>query len=226
MFSAAAKHAAQAISEATLETHPFTWFQADNVWPSEFYHNMLLHRIPNDCLFDMANSRWARTTYETHRLFLNLEPKITILDENLRKFWQNFHVMFTDFIEPALKDKFRPHEPVTGRELIYIRDGENYSLGPHVDKNHKLMVGLFYLPPNDTNSTLGTTLYTPKQSGFTGQGGKHMSFNEFDVYRTIDYVPNKLLGLVKCSHAFHGVQPITKIVERDLLIFNVFSSNA
>lgn len=224
MYSAVAKHVVTAIQSAQLQTEPYAWFQVDKVWPTEFYQQMLANRIPNDCLFNMRSYKLEIVKYSDDRQYLALTPKITILSENIRKFWENFHTMFTYDIEPAMLAKFDIRVIPDGRELLYTRDGQNYCLGPHIDKPNKIAVGLFYLPTNSENPQWGTALFTPKDPNIQCEPGKHYGFENFNLHKIIDYVPNKLFAITKNPNAFHGVLPMPKNAERNLLIFNIIKS--
>ena len=65
-----------------------------------------------------------------------------------------------------------------------IRHQAGYFLGPHTDLSTKLLVLLFYLPPDDSRPHLGTSLYRPKKSGFICPDSNHYPFDEFVNVKT------------------------------------------
>ena len=44
-----------------------------------------------------------------------------------------------------------------------VKDLQKYKLGVHTDTVHKFVTFLFYIPKDNSNSNLGTTLYKPKK---------------------------------------------------------------
>jgi hypothetical protein len=69
---------------------------------------------------------------------------------------------------------------------------------------------------------LGTSLYVPKDSRFSCQGGPHYEFERFRRVLTMEYLPNTLFAFMKTPRAFHGVEPITQAdVQRDLLLYDI-----
>jgi len=107
-------------------------------------------------------------------------------------------------------------------EWRFVRDGKGYSIGPHTDAADKVMSFLFYLPTDQTNQDLGTGIYMPDDHVKTCPGGPHHKFDGFhEVYRA-PYLPNSCLGFWKTSNSWHGVQKISKIVQRDVLLYNIY----
>src|ERR1041385_464820 len=109
-----------------------------------------------------------------------------------------------------------------GDEALVVRDRTTYSLPPHTDAQDKVLSFLFYLPPDASMAPLGTSLYAPKEPGFTCQGGMRHPFEHFRRVHTMEYLPNTLFAFMKTNDSFHGVEPITQPdVQRDLLLYDI-----
>ena len=59
-------------------------------------------------------------------------------------------------------------------EISLFRDTEMWELDPHTDQRNEILGLFLYLPPNDSTSHLGTSVYTPKEPGLAAE-----EFNSF-----------------------------------------------
>lgn len=221
MYSGVVKHVVDKITGAKLETTPYNWIEVNGVWPEEFYNQMILNRIPNDCLFSLHELGRVKTQYSNDRKILELSPKITILSQPIRQFWENVYRIICNDIEPVLLAKLQATHKPYGSEVLYTRDSNGFHLGPHTDRPDKILTALFYTPSTANNPELGTTIFVPHQQGFTDVGNTHFGYDNFTALKTVEYVPNKLFCFLKSDVSFHGVLPVDAEVDRDLLIFDV-----
>ena len=108
--------------------------------------------------------------------------------------------------------------------LMLIHDKANYSLGPHTDISNKVIVILIYLESdNETNSTdsYGTSIYIPKEIGFTCEGDKHHKHKDFFKIYTSSFKRNNSFSFFRTNNSFHGVETISdKPIKNDLLFVN------
>ena len=93
-------------------------------------------------------------------------------------------------------------------EIDLIRDHRNWAIGPHSDKRINIAVIILYLPSDDTKSHLGTSIYTPKESGFTCAGGPHHDRKKFDLANTVPYLPNSAISFFRNDVSFHGFEAV------------------
>jgi hypothetical protein len=83
---------------------------------------------------------------------------------------------------------------------------------------------LFYLPKDESQSHLGTSIYLPKDPKFTCEGGPHYSFENFTRVVTMPFKPNALFAFVKTNNSFHGVEPVLDPdTKRWLLLYDVYA---
>jgi hypothetical protein len=86
---------------------------------------------------------------------------------------------------------------------------------------------LFYLPKDDSMRELGTSIYRPKEADFVCWDGLHYPHEQFELVRTVEFLPNRLLTFPKTERSFHGVEQIRREnVNRPLLINNIRLLNA
>ena len=93
-------------------------------------------------------------------------------------------------------------------EIDLTRDYRNWAIGPHSDKRINIAVIILYLPSDDTKSHLGTSIYTPKESGFTCAGGPHHDRKKFDLANTVPYLPNSAISFFRNDVSFHGFEAV------------------
>jgi len=111
-------------------------------------------------------------------------------------------------------------------EAMLVQDYTTYRLGPHTDSPQKVLSMLFYLPPDDSQARLGTSIYVPNDPEFTCYGATHHPYEQFRRAYTMPYLPNTLFGFPKTHTSFHGVEPITDAeVRRDLLLYDIKMKN-
>ena len=107
-----------------------------------------------------------------------------------------------------------------------IRDCQKWALGPHTDQPINIAVILVYLPSDDTTSYLGTSIYTPKEPGFTCEGGPHHIQEKFNCANTLPYLPNSAVGFFKNNTSFHGVECVKKAGDvRNLIQISIMEKN-
>ena len=103
-------------------------------------------------------------------------------------------------------------------EFQLVRDFTDYSLGPHTDSPHKVVVLLFYLPRAAEREALGTSLYVPRDPAFRCDGSRHHPRDRFLRVATLPYRPNSMVAFFKSARSFHGVEPVVEAgVRRDLI---------
>lgn len=207
-------------SNVSLE--PFPHFYLENVFPAEYYESLLSH-LPGSAVYD---NLFAVTDLKLdnfrHRDQRDLNEGWTaMLPDHIKGFWVEFDRWFMGpefaravlhtFAEP-LCERFGGDEswPEVSVEAQFIRHRAGYFLGPHSDLFTKLVVLLFYLAPDDSLAHVGTSLYRPKDPGFTCADSKHYPFDDFVKVRTAPYKRNSVLAFMRSDRSFHGVEPLSE----------------
>lgn len=228
-FLSVTEHVRHKFNAVDIVTEPFPTINIDNVFPDEFYQQILKHTIPTDCLQTLGElGRVPKNSYKDRKLVV-LEPKMLILSNELRQFWEPFSIwMYTDFLRIVLEkfskliyQRFNNVVPKIIPETLYIRDTGGYKLGPHTDSLEKVITLLIYLPNDDSSSEFGTSIYQHKDASFRCTGGPHYEPENFYRISTVNFVPNRLFGFFKTNNSFHGVEEIPAGVERNLLIYDL-----
>ena len=202
---------------------PYPHYCLEDVFPQEYYESMLRH-LPDssvyDNLFDVTSLKLDHFRHRDQR-DLN-EGWTDKLREDTRGFWIDFDKWFRgpEFAQAVLRtfagpmrERFGDDEswPEVAVEAQFIRHRAGYFLGPHSDLYTKLVVVLFYLAPDDSLGHLGTSLYRPKDPGFTCPDSKHYPFDDFVNVKTAPYKRNSLLAFLRSDRSFHGLDPLSEL---------------
>ena len=95
-------------------------------------------------------------------------------------------------------------------DMLLVRDGNGYKIGPHTDSPKRLMSCLFYIGNDEIEAAecWGTSIYTPKDRTFRCAGGPHYPFDQFHRVATAPFVQGGGVIFAKTDNSFHGVEPI------------------
>ncbi len=234
MFSTAELQMLYRIGNAPINPFPYPHLFIRDVFPEDFYADLLRHVPPKEALVPLVEARKSvDSDYSRNRSVLLMnDQSLGQLDEPYRSFWAGVGgMLLAGNLGPLLMSKFS--QAIDGRftgqaaievadEALLVQDHADYSLGPHTDSPSKVFSLLFYLPADDTRAHLGTSIYVPKDRSFTCQGGPHYPFENFDRMLTMPYLPNTAFGFVKTPNAFHGVEPVTEgDGQRTLLLYDI-----
>jgi hypothetical protein len=236
------RHFIDRLKTALMIPDPYPHYCLDRVFP-EAYYQLLLRHLPAASayqnLFEITTLKLEHFRFRDQR---DLADGWTAsLPEELRRFWNDFNAWFLgpelaravlDSFAGPMRARFgeRSEWPVVSVEAQLIRHQAGYFLGPHTDLSTKLVVLLIYLPPDDSHPQLGTSLYRPKESGFTCADSNHYPFDEFVNVKTAPYRRNSLLVFERSDRSFHGVEPLAEgdlaTCKRDLIQYVLYDRSA
>jgi hypothetical protein len=225
-------HVAYKIANSKINHFPYPHLFVKNVFTSTFYSEIIKH-LPDPKKLTQI-SKTGRVSYDKQRYVLLFnDTSLDNLNKNERLFWISFKdrflqvdfkkflmSLFSDYIEARFPD-FRKMNFYD--ELMLINDKMSYSLGPHTDKPKKVISFLFYLPKDETQINLGTSIYLPKDRSFRCQGNMHHAYENFEKITSMPFLPNSLFCFVKTDNSFHGVEPILTDEKRWLLLYDIYT---
>ena len=218
-------HFVARLGTARVVAEPYPHYYLENVFPADYYRE-LLARLPASSVYqNLFEVTDYKLEHFRHRDQRDLKDGWThALPVEIKSFWESFDEWFRGpALAKAVLDSFA--EPLSARfgakrswpqvsvESQLIRHRAGYFLGPHSDLYTKLVVLLIYLAPDESAGHLGTSLYRPKDAGFTCPKSLHHPFEDFVRVKTAPYRPNSMLAFLRSDISFHGVEPLT---ERDV----------
>jgi FkbM family methyltransferase len=231
------QHVLQKVERALVIEDPCPYIVVDEVFPHDYYEEMLANFPTMDSLRSIADTaRIKGGGYKERLVVLFTDEEFSRMTANQQRFWRDMASwMYTDQFVNYFIYKFHKYlEPriskIVGAErslrvkgdALLVNDCTNYAIGPHTDVPRRLVSFLFYLPKDNSLRELGTSLYRPKDREFTCWGGKHHAYEPFDRVATVEFLPNRLMAFPKTETSFHGVEPIKREnVNRPLLINNI-----
>lgn len=104
-------------------------------------------------------------------------------------------------------------------DILLVRDLPGYQIPPHTDSLKKVITVLIYLPEDDSFQGEGTSIYEPKEKGFTCKTGRHYDFKDFNKVKTMPFKPNSAFIFARTDNSFHGVEPCEHV--RNVLLYNI-----
>ena len=238
MFSEVTSHLFYQILNAHIREYPFPHFFNTNMFPEAFYAEILKH-MPEENNYEtlkeqglINNADDVLKNFGRRGVITLHDDKIQLIDEGIRDFWLELAkiLMSPDFLIPLFV-KFRPWITDEHGELLEIpyttdislfRDTEMWELLPHTDQRNEILALFLYLPPDDSTSHLGTSVYTPKEPGFAAERANRFPRKFFNCAYTAPFFPNCVFGFFRNNVAFHGVDYMKKTGDvRNLMTIQV-----
>jgi FkbM family methyltransferase len=229
-------HVLKRIKETEIDKEIFPIAVVDNVFPEEYYRQILEYFPADDLLTPLSETgRVGTNAYRERLVALFNEDHFNKLQAGQRDFWtafgswlysDRFIQEIVEYFKDDVMSRLEQMQQKTGMparlqsDALLVSDHTQYSIGPHTDAPHRLISFLFYLPANESKKHLGTSLYVPLKEGFKCIGGPHHRHEDFRVACTIEYLPNRLVIFPKTNISFHGVQPIKDPDPRRHLLIN------
>ena len=174
-------HLINVVNAAQLEREPFCHIYMQGMFPSEVY-NLLLRSFPPKDLYTPLNLRkWVRADGSSTRDKFFLTPdNLTRLSPESAGLWSMFVRAVTDDqfkraifakLAPDLAARFGVAEAAVpdiecGHEIMLVRDTEDYVIKPHPDGLNKFVTFQFYLPSDESQLELGTSLFRRQRRVF------------------------------------------------------------
>lgn len=213
-------HVIRRLRASEVLPDPYPHYYLEDVFPNDYYQSMLRFLPASEVYENLYAVTDLKLDHFRHRDQRDLNEGWTDrLPDDIKSFWVDFNEWFmgpelagtvlSTFAGPMSERFGGEHSwPEVSVEAQFIRHRAGYFLGPHSDLYTKLVVLLLYLAPDDKLAHLGTSLYRPKDPGFSCPDSKHYSFDDFVRVKTAAYKPNSLLAFVRSDRSFHGVEPL------------------
>lgn len=215
-------HVVARLRASEVVSEPYPHYCLEHVFPEDYYRALLEHLPESGVYQNLFEVTDYKLEHFRHRDQRDLTEGWTkTLPREIKSFWDDFDEWFLgaelaqsvlDSFAAPLSARFGEGAawPVVSVESQLIRHRAGYFLGPHSDLYTKLVVLLIYLAPDERAAHLGTSLYRPKDAGFTCPDSIHHPFENFVRVKTAPYRPNSLLAFLRSDVSFHGVEPLSE----------------
>lgn len=190
-------HGVRSILSAEVFSKPYPHLAFKNFWPEDFFRELIAKRpeAENYVQLNGANTR---------RLFTLFDGSCDAGDDERRLLWKLVsNVLSSPEIEAALREKLdeglrlRSKGSNEGwpvkmypRPVLYA-DYDGYAIKPHPDTRRKVLTMLVYMPEDDSQKDLGTTVLKFSPMGIFSS--KHYGLT---VDKTVPFLPNTGLAFV------------------------------
>ena len=198
------------VDRAHMETEPYNHLYIENFFSKDLYCR-IIKNMPDNYI-EIEKSRGTRG----YPLRYTADP----LKSSSSQIWQEVYnnILEDSLFKNALLKKFNIEAGEYTEDLLLVRDLPGYSIPPHTDSLKKVITVLIYLPEKEIENE-GTSIYVPKQKGYTDTTGRHHSFEEFEKVKTMPFKPNSAFIFARTDNSFHGVTPSKHI--RNVLLYNI-----
>lgn len=234
-------HFLSRLESAHVDDTPYPHFYIDNVFPDDYYERMRQLLPTTDAYKKWTDVGKVKLEQYSRRDQCYLEPEWLNAQPPVRRdFWNQFSEWFlgNEVVEasmklfrPTLEKRFGSGEegwPDVFPQAIFLRHRADYFIGPHTDIPSKVVNILFYLPGDNENEHLGTSMFVPKEEGFVDPGTRHFEFEDFTRVKIAPYRRNAAFGFVKDSNSWHGVEPIDETsasrTPRDVIQYMIYDN--
>lgn len=235
-------HFIERLSTSEILCEPYPHFYLEQVFPDAYYRKLLSHLPASSVYQNLYEVTDLKLDHFRHRDQRDLNEGWTAtLPEELKDFWNDFNEWFlSPRLAYAVLESFskvlrplmgeRESWPAISVEAQLIRHRAGYFLQPHSDLHTKLVVLLLYLAPDENSLHLGTSLYRPKDPGFTCRNSTHYPFDNFIRVKSVPYKPNSLLAFLRSDISFHGLEPLSEqdviATGRDVIQYVVYDKQS
>lgn len=213
--------------DSPVVSEPTPHVAQDEIFEPSFYQRMLEHFPMPSQMRPLEETGRVKGYKERFVVLLTDADMNAYLDPERAKFWRAFRDrLFSKRVARQLMDLFPILDGFEGEvepDGLLVDDRCWYNITPHTDVPRRILSVLFYLADDDVNeSSLGTTLYVPKDPKFTDPAGAHQPREYFEPHTTVAYYPNRALIFPRTDTSFHGVERIKNPdPNRKLVIFNL-----
>jgi hypothetical protein len=184
-------HAVKSIMDADVFSKPYPHLVFRNFWPEDFYRELLTKRPDYDNYFQLNGAN-------TRRQFTLFDNSCDAGDDERRALWkvvsdvcssQELEAAMRKQLDEGLRIRAKASKegwpvPMYPRPVLYA-DYDGYMIKPHPDTRRKVLTMMIYLPEDDSQRALGTTLYRLSPKGL-------FSWKSFGLTddKTVPFLPN------------------------------------
>lgn len=190
-------HLERAIRSAPTVGEPFAHAYYENVFPDDFYWQMLDHLPETEFYEQLIHKDAILPNGESARRVFDLEePAIVKLPAKLKAFWTAYAPVFhSSRTVQAIFSHFG-HPAATVPQIRLYRDLAGYKILPHPDIPQKQATTQFYFPRDRERLHLGTCLYEQDVN----------DPEEFHKVKQFAFAPNTGYSFAVSEKSWHGVE--------------------
>jgi hypothetical protein len=213
----------QSVAQADFSRNPFAHFQMKNIFPADVYQLMVDDFPPAEVYHELRHKDALRPDGTSTRTMLEFfDDEFARLNDRQRKLWSSIRdALYSPEVKEAIFSHFREeiqarieHEKqplrlekgddffveAYPRPGLY-RDAAGYKITPHPDTPLKVVTVQFYLPRDDRQSLLGTSLYRRKT--LVERAAAPLS-GKYKEVKKLSFLPNTGYGFAVTEDSWHG----------------------
>jgi len=193
-----------AFSDAVRNSNPYRHWLLQDVLPQDVVDEII--KLPWEAQ-DVGDDSGRREIHNDTRNYFGMQHRIdhSVCEEVSVAFQRKNTV-------EAIQRITRKNFDGKFLRIEYTQDKGNFWLEPHTDIGVKKFTMLIYLSKEDSHSTLGTDLYSPKETGDDSKAYDHIGTAPFKSNNAVVFIPS--------DNTWHGFEPKWIDGVRKALIIN------
>jgi len=221
------EHVLNSVTRAEVERDPFAHFRLEDIFPPDLYKTLIAN-FPDPNLYHEIRHKDALRPdgSSTRKMFEFYDDEFAKLDEKSSALWSSIaDVLHAKELQELIFKKFAPEieQRVQSEskqlqlrrnedgELIgfprpaLYHDAAGYKITPHPDTPLKIVTMQFYLPADDSQKELGTSLFRMKsklERTMSPWSGK------FTAVKKFPFLPNTGYAFAVSQNSWHGRETV------------------
>ena len=210
------------LDRADVSDRPFSHLYVEDFFPREFYRGLIDNLPSADSYYAMAEKRLTPEGDFTRTGFDLTPDGVAAMPQRSRELWSEvidalaheefkrkvFGLLATDLASRfSIAPKLVPDLPVRCIPKLF-RDVSGYRIDPHPDTRRKIVTMMIYLPRDDSQRELGTSLYR-RRTTVRGLVDKTARFEEV---KRFPFMPASGFAFVVSNRigkrSWHGREPL------------------
>lgn len=235
-------HFLAALDQADVVHEPFSHLYVQGMFPDDFYVELLENIKAVEAYKPLKHKDAMRADGSSTRHVMPLNDEaLAALEERHRQYFDLVREVFAapdikrklfTLLAPGLRDRIGKADvedvaayPKSG----LFKDASGYKISPHKDVATKLVTTQFYLPPDDSQKSFGTSLYTRNWVGRLAREWNKVAskkVQEFQHLKTFPFVPNSGYAFVVGKKSWHGREEIPVGKGDRMSLMNIYFDRA
>lgn len=225
----AQRHVLNSVKQAAVMRDPFAHFRLENIFPPSVYQT-LINNFPNpEHYHEMRHKDSLRADGTSTRFMLEFhDDEFAKLCPEQAAIWSSVRdILCLPELRDLILEKFKPeidarvlakskhlklstddeNRPIAYPRPGLFRDTAGYQITPHPDTPLKIVTMQFYLPRDDSQESLGTSLYRP-----TSRIRRALNpwCDKYVPVKRFPFLPNTGYAFAVTQNSWHGRETIAE----------------
>ena len=215
-------HWQELFQSTSTDDEPFQHFYCEKIWPDDVFDKLLKFMPPQELYRPLNINQWVNADGVSTRDKCYFSEMLDEMEPEAAEFWKQIvivissrklkNLIFRKFARDVALRLGTDTDNVEGTNprvaIGLTRDFEDYVLKPHTDGFPRIVTAQFYMPVDESQRDLGTTMYS--QNGIL----QRLQKGRFTSVKRMPFLPNSGYAFAVNNHpdrkSYHGRELISK----------------